>query len=408
MSASQTPLLKPKDAPELSAFAWEDALRLDEQLNEDERMMRDAARAYAQEKLQPRVIDAWRDETCDKDIFREMGEMGLLGTTISENYGGIGASYVTYGLVAREIERVDSGYRSMMSVQSSLVMYPIYAYGTEAQRQKYLPKLASGEWVGCFGLTEPDAGSDPGGMKTRAVKTQGGYKLTGTKMWISNSPIADVFVVWARSEAHDGKIRGFVLEKGMKGLCAPKIAGKLSLRASITGEIVLEGVEVGEEALLPNVSGLKGPFGCLNRARYGIAWGVMGSAEFCWHAARRYGLDRKQFGRPLANTQLYQKKLADMQTDIALGLQGALQVGRLMDEAKAAPEMISLIKRNNCGKALEIARHSRDMHGGNGISEEFQVMRHMCNLETVNTYEGAHDVHALILGRAQTGLQAFF
>ena len=403
-----TPVLKPKDAPGLSAFTWDDALLLESQLSEDERMMRDAARAYAQEKLQPRVIDAWRDETCDAGIFREMGEMGLLGTTIPEAYGGIGASYVTYGLVAREIERVDSGYRSMMSVQSSLVMYPIYAYGTEEQRQKYLPKLASGEWVGCFGLTEPDAGSDPGGMKTRAEKTANGYKLTGSKMWISNSPIADVFVVWAKSDAHDGKIKGFVLEKGMAGLSAPKIGGKLSLRSSITGEIVLEGVEVGEDALLPNVSGLKGPFGCLNRARYGIAWGVMGSAEFCWHAARQYGLDRKQFGRPLAQTQLYQKKLADMQTEITLGLQGALQVGRLMDEARAAPEMISLIKRNNCGKALEISRHARDMHGGNGISEEFQVMRHMCNLETVNTYEGAHDVHALILGRAQTGLQAFF
>ncbi len=403
-----TPVLKPKDAPGLSAFTWDDALLLESQLSEDERMMRDAARSYAQEKLQPRVIDAWRDETCDASIFREMGEMGLLGTTIPEACGGIGASYVTYGLVAREIERVDSGYRSMMSVQSSLVMYPIYAYGTEEQRQKYLPKLASGEWVGCFGLTEPDAGSDPGGMKTRAEKTANGYKLTGSKMWISNSPIADVFVVWAKSDAHDGKIKGFVLEKGMAGLSAPKMGGKLSLRSSITGEIVLEGVEVGEDALLPNVSGLKGPFGCLNRARYGIAWGVMGSAEFCWHAARQYGLDRKQFGRPLAQTQLYQKKLADMQTEITLGLQGALQVGRLMDEAKAAPEMISLIKRNNCGKALEISRHARDMHGGNGISEEFQVMRHMCNLETVNTYEGAHDVHALILGRAQTGLQAFF
>ncbi len=408
MSADTPAPLKPKDAPGLSAFVWEDALLLETQLSEEERMLRDAARAYAQEKLQPRVIAAWREEICDTDIFREMGEMGLLGTTIPESYGGIGANYVSYGLVAREIERVDSGYRSMMSVQSSLVMYPIYAYGTEAQRQKYLPKLADGTSIGCFGLTEPDAGSDPGGMKTRAEKTANGYKLTGTKMWISNSPVADVFVVWAKSDAHDGKIRGFVLEKGMKGLSAPKIAGKLSLRSSITGEIVLEGVEVGEEALLPNVSGLKGPFGCLNRARYGIAWGVMGSAEFCWHAARQYGLDRKQFGRPLAHTQLYQKKLADMQTDIALGLQGALQVGRLMDEAKAAPEMISLIKRNNCGKALEIARLARDMHGGNGISEEFQVMRHMCNLETVNTYEGAHDVHALILGRAQTGLQAFF
>ncbi|WP_419911514.1 acyl-CoA dehydrogenase [Hoeflea sp.] len=400
--------LKPKEMPSLSTFDWEDPFRLDDQLEEDERMIRDAARAYAQEKLQSRVIEAYRDEITDPSIFREMGEMGLLGTTIPEAYGGIGAGYVTYGLVAREVERVDSGYRSMMSVQSSLVMYPIYAYGSEEQRQKFLPGLASGELVGCFGLTEPDAGSDPGGMKTRAEKVQGGYRLTGSKMWISNAPIADVFVVWAKSEAHDGKIRGFVLEKGAAGLSAPKIGGKLSLRASITGEIVLDGVDVSEDALLPNVEGLKGPFGCLNRARYGIAWGSMGAAEFCWHAARQYGLDRKQFGRPLAQTQLYQKKLADMQTEIALGLQGALRVGRLMDEANAAPEMISIVKRNNCGKALDIARLARDMHGGNGISEEFQVMRHMCNLETVNTYEGAHDVHALILGRAQTGLQAFF
>jgi glutaryl-CoA dehydrogenase len=337
-----------------------------------------------------------------------MGEMGLLGVTIPEAYGGIGAGYVSYGLVAREVERVDSGYRSMMSVQSSLVMYPIYAYGSEEQRQKYLPGLSNGSLIGCFGLTEPDAGSDPGGMKARAEKIDGGYRLSGTKMWISNAPIADVFVVWAKSDAHGGKIRGFVLEKGMEGLSAPKIAGKLSLRASVTGEIVLQDVEVPDDALLPNVEGLKGPFGCLNRARYGIAWGAMGAAEFCWHAARQYGLDRKQFGRPLAQTQLFQKKLADMQTEISLGLQGALRVGRLMDEAVAAPEMISIIKRNNCGKALDIARMARDMHGGNGISEEFQVMRHMCNLETVNTYEGAHDVHALILGRAQTGLQAFF
>ena len=400
--------LKPKEMPSLSSFNWEDPFRLDDQLSDDERMLRDSARAYAQERLQPRVIEAYRDEVTDPSIFREMGEMGLLGTTIPEAYGGIGAGYVTYGLVAREVERVDSGYRSMMSVQSSLVMYPIYAYGSEEQRQKYLPGLASGELIGCFGLTEPDAGSDPGGMKTRAEKVQGGYRLTGTKMWISNAPIADVFVVWAKSDAHDGKIRGFVLEKGASGLSAPKIGGKLSLRASITGEIVLDGVDVAEDALLPNVEGLKGPFGCLNRARYGIAWGTMGAAEFCWHAARQYGLDRKQFGRPLAQTQLFQKKLADMQTEIALGLQGALRVGRLMDEAEAAPEMISIVKRNNCGKALDIARMARDMHGGNGISEEFQVMRHMCNLETVNTYEGAHDVHALILGRAQTGLQAFF
>ncbi len=404
----ETPVLKAKDKPDLGAFVWDDPLLLDDQLNEDERMMRDAARDYAQEKLQPRVIEAYRDEVTDPGIFREMGAMGLLGVTVPEEYGGIGAGYVTYGLVAREIERVDSGYRSMMSVQSSLVMYPIYAYGSEDQRKKYLPKLASGEWIGCFGLTEPDAGSDPGGMKTRAEKTDGGYRLTGSKMWISNSPIADVFVVWAKSAAHGGKIRGFVLEKGMKGLSAPKIQGKLSLRASITGEIVMDGVEVGEDALLPNVEGLKGPFGCLNRARYGIAWGAMGAAEFCWHAARQYGLDRHQFKRPLAQTQLFQKKLADMQTEITLGLQAALRVGRLLDEAKAAPEMISLIKRNNCGKALDVARLARDMHGGNGISEEFQVMRHAQNLETVNTYEGTHDVHALILGRAQTGLQAFF
>ena len=400
--------LKAKDAPDLSSFDWEDPFFLDDQLTEDERMVRDAARAYAQDKLKPRVIDAYRDEVTDPAIFTEMGELGLLGCTVPEEYGGAGLGYVAYGRVAREVERVDSGYRSMMSVQSSLVMYPIYAYGTEEQRKKYLPKLASGEWIGCFGLTEPDAGSDPAGMKTRAVKTEGGYRLTGSKMWISNSPIADVFVVWAKSEAHDGKIRGFILDKGMKGLSAPKIGGKLSLRASITGEIVMDNVEVGEDALLPNVSGLKGPFGCLNRARYGISWGAMGAAEFCWHAARQYGLDRHQFGKPLAQTQLFQKKLADMQTEITLGLQGSLRVGRLMDEAKAAPEMISIMKRNNCGKALDIARMSRDMHGGNGISEEFQIMRHMVNLETVNTYEGAHDVHALILGRAQTGLQAFF
>ena len=389
-------------------FQWDDAFLLDDQLTEDERMIRDTARAYAQDKLQPRVIEAYREETTDPSIFREMGELGLLGVTVEETYGGVGASYVAYGLIAREVERVDSGYRSMMSVQSSLVIYPIHAYGSEEQKQKYLPKLISGEWIGCFGLTEPDAGSDPGGMKTRAVKTDGGYRLTGSKMWISNAPIADVFVVWAKSEAHGGAIRGFVLEKGMKGLSAPKIAGKLSLRASITGEIVLDNVEVGEDALLPNVEGLKGPFGCLNRARYGISWGALGAAEFCWHAARQYGLDRKQFGRPLAQTQLFQKKLADMLTEISLGLQASLRVGRLMDEGRMAPEMISIVKRNNCGKSLEIARMARDMHGGNGISEEFQVMRHMVNLETVNTYEGTHDVHALILGRAQTGLQAFF
>ncbi|MBY0352131.1 acyl-CoA dehydrogenase [Tabrizicola sp.] len=402
------PKLKAKDAPDLGRFDWEDPFRLDDQLTEEERMLRDAARAYAQEKLQPRVVAAYRDETTDSGIFREMGEMGLLGVTIPEEYGGLGASYVAYGLVAREVERVDSGYRSMMSVQSSLVMYPIHAYGTEAQRLKYLPKLASGEWIGCFGLTEPDAGSDPGGMTTTAKRTANGYVLNGAKMWISNAPIADVFVVWAKSEAHGGKIRGFVLEKGMKGLSAPKVGGKLSLRASVTGEIVMKDVEVGEEALLPFVEGLKGPFGCLNRARYGISWGVMGSAEFCLHAARQYGLDRKQFGKPLAGMQLYQLKLANMLTEISLGLQASLRVGRLMDEANAAPEMISIIKRNNCGKALEAARWARDMHGGNGIQEDFQIMRHMVNLETVNTYEGTHDIHALILGRAITGLQAFF
>lgn len=404
----QKPILKKKDAPDLDRFDWEDAFRLEDQLTEEERMLRDAARAFAQEKLQPRVIAAYRDETTDPGIFAEMGEMGLLGATVPEEYGGLGASYVAYGLIAREVERVDSGYRSMMSVQSSLVMYPIYAYGSEEQRRKYLPGLASGKLIGCFGLTEPDAGSDPAGMKTVAKKTATGYTLTGAKMWISNAPIADVFVVWAKSEAHGGKIKGFVLEKGMAGLSAPKIAGKLSLRASITGEIVMQGVEVGEDALLPNVEGLKGPFGCLNRARYGISWGVMGAAEFCWHAARQYGLDRHQFGRPLAQTQLFQLKLADMMTEITLGLQGSLRIGRLMDEGRAAPEMISLMKRNNCGKALDIARKARDMHGGNGIAEEFQIMRHMVNLETVNTYEGTHDVHALILGRAQTGLQAFF
>ncbi|GLT09485.1 acyl-CoA dehydrogenase [Sulfitobacter sp. PR48] len=405
---AEAPILRAKDAPDLGTFDWTDPFRLDSQLTEDERMIRDSAHAYAQEKLQPRVIDAFANEETDPEIFREMGEMGLLGITIPEEYGGLGSGYVSYGLVAREVERVDSGYRSMMSVQSSLVMYPIYAYGSEAQRKKYLPKLCTGEWIGCFGLTEPDAGSDPAGMKTRAVKTATGYKLTGSKMWISNAPIADVFVVWAKSDEHDGKIRGFVLEKGMKGLSAPKVGNKLSLRASITGEIVMDGVEVSEEALLPHVQGLKGPFGCLNRARYGISWGAMGAAEFCWHAARQYGLDRKQFGKPLAQTQLFQKKLADMMTEISLGLQGSLQVGRLMDQANAAPEMVSIVKRNNCGKALDVARHARDMHGGNGISGEFQVIRHMMNLETVNTYEGTHDVHALILGRAQTGLQAFF
>ena len=398
----------PATSSKSSRFVWDDPFLLEDQLSEEERMIRDTARAYAQDQLQPRVIAAYAEEKTDTAIFREMGDLGLLGMTIPEEYGGIGAGYVAYGLVAREVERVDSGYRSMMSVQSSLVMFPIHAYGSEEQRQKFLPKLASGEWIGCFGLTEPDAGSDPGGMKTRAEKTSSGYRLTGAKMWISNAPIADVFVIWAKSDAHNGQIRGFVLEKGMAGLSAPKIGNKLSLRTSITGEIVMEGVEVGDDALLPNVEGLKGPFGCLNRARFGISWGAMGAAEFCWHAARQYGLDRKQFGRPLAQTQLFQKKLADMQTEITLGLQASLRVGRLMDEHRFAPEMISLIKRNNCGKALEVARHARDMHGGNGISGEFQVMRHMVNLETVNTYEGTHDVHALILGRAQTGLQAFF
>lgn len=397
-----------KDAPAQAGFQWDDPFLLSEQLTEEERLISEAARAFAAEKLQPRILDAYAAEETDPEIFTEMGAMGLLGATIPEAYGGADIGYVSYGLIAREVERVDSGYRSMMSVQSSLVMYPIYAYGSEEQREKYLPKLATGEWIGCFGLTEPDAGSDPAGMKTRAVKIDGGYRLTGSKMWISNSPIADVFVVWAKSEAHDNKIRGFVLEKGMAGLSAPKIGNKLSLRASVTGEIVMDNVEVPEAALLPNVSGLKGPFGCLNRARYGIGWGVMGAAEDCWHRARNYGLERKQFDKPLAGTQLFQKKLADMQTEIALGLQACLRVGRLMDEGRSAPEMISLIKRNNCGKALEIARQARDMHGGNGISGEYHVMRHAQNLETVNTYEGTHDVHALILGRAQTGLQAFF
>ncbi|TPE46885.1 acyl-CoA dehydrogenase [Amaricoccus solimangrovi] len=393
---------------EATAFRWDDPFLLEDQLTGEERMMRDTAAAYAADKLAPRVREAFRNEHTDPAIFTEMGGLGLLGVTIPEEYGGLGAGYVAYGLIAREVERIDSGYRSMMSVQSSLVMHPINAYGSEEQKRKYLPRLATGEWIGCFGLTEPDAGSDPGGMKTRATRTEGGYVLNGAKMWITNSPIADVFVLWAKSEAHGGKIRGFVLEKGMKGLSAPKIEGKLSLRASVTGEIVLDNVEVGEEALLPEAEGLGGPFGCLNRARYGIAWGTMGAAEACWHAARRYGLDRRQFGRPLAQTQLFQKKLADMQTEIALGLQACLRVGRLFEAGNWAPEMISVIKRNNCGKALDIARMARDMHGGNGISDEFPVMRHMVNLETVNTYEGAHDVHSLILGRAQTGLQAFF
>ncbi|GIT93083.1 glutaryl-CoA dehydrogenase [Jannaschia pagri] len=394
--------------PDLAAFDWADPFLLEDQLGEDERLLRDGAAAFAGDVLAPLVRDAYANETANPEIFAKMGAAGLLGITIPEEYGGLGGSYVTYGLVAREIERIDSGYRSMMSVQSSLVMYPIHAYGSDAQRQKYLPGLAAGTLIGCFGLTEPDAGSDPAGMKTRAEKTTNGYRLVGSKMWISNAPFADVFVVWAKSEAHGGKIRGFILEKGMAGLSAPKITGKQSLRASTTGEIVMDGVEVSEEALLPGVQGLKGPFGCLNRARYGIGWGVMGAAEACWHAARQYGMDRKQFGKPLAQTQLFQKKLADMQTEIALGLQGVLRVGRLMDQGRAAPEMISILKRNNCGKALDIARLARDMHGGNGISEDYGVIRHMMNLETVNTYEGTHDVHALILGRAQTGLQAFF
>ena len=388
-------------------FSWSDPFLLDDQLTEEERMIREAAAAFAADRLAPRVEAAYLNETTDPEIFREMGQAGLLGVTVAEEHGGVGASYVSYGLVAREIERVDSGYRSMASVQSSLVMFPIEAYGSDAQKRKYLPKLASGEFIGCFGLTEPDAGSDPAGMRTVAKKTEGGYVLNGAKMWISNAPIADVFVVWAKSQAHGGKVRGFVLDKGMKGLSAPRIEGKLSLRASITGEIVMENVEVGEDALLPHAEGMGGPFGCLNRARYGISWGAMGAAEDCWFRARQYGLDRHQFNRPLAATQLFQKKLADMQTEIALGLQASLRVGRLLDEGKFAPEMISLIKRNNCGKALDIARQARDMHGGNGIQIGYHVMRHAQNLETVNTYEGTHDVHALILGRAQTGLQAF-
>ncbi|MGB3390888.1 MAG: acyl-CoA dehydrogenase [Pseudaminobacter sp.] len=391
-----------------AVFNWEDPFLLDEQLTEDERMIRDSAQAFASDILLPRIEKAYLDETTDPDLFRLMGQAGLLGVTLPEEYGAANAGYVSYGLVAREVERIDSGYRSMMSVQSSLVMYPIYAYGSDEQRKKYLPGLVSGELIGCFGLTEPDAGSDPAGMKTRADKIDGGYRISGSKMWISNSPIADVFVVWAKSTAHDNAIRGFVLEKGMKGLSAPKIGGKLSLRASVTGEIVMDGVEVSEDAILPNVSGLKGPFGCLNLARYGISWGVLGAAEDCWFRARQYGLDRKQFDKPLAGTQLYQKKLADMQTEITLGLQASLRVGRLFDEGKMAPEMISIVKRNNCGKALDIARQARDMHGGNGIQIEYHVMRHDQNLETVNTYEGTHDVHALILGRAQTGIQAFF
>ncbi|MFC0445400.1 acyl-CoA dehydrogenase [Pseudidiomarina halophila] len=385
-------------------FDWQDPFQLNDMLTEEERMIRDTAHQYCQEKLMPRVLTANREERFDREIMTELGELGLLGATLPEKYGCSEVNHVCYGLIAREVERVDSGYRSAMSVQSSLVMHPIHAYGSEEQRQKYLPKLASGEWVGCFGLTEPDAGSDPAGMRTTARKVDGGYVIKGTKMWITNSPIADVFVVWGKL---DGEIRGFILEKGMKGLSAPKIDGKFSLRASITGEIVMDNVEVPETALLPNVSGLKGPFGCLNKARYGIGWGALGAAEFCWHAARQYTLDRKQFNRPLAATQLVQKKLADMQTEISIGLLACLQAGRLMDAGQLPPETISLIKRNSCGKALDIARVARDMHGGNGIADEYHVIRHVMNLEAVNTYEGTHDVHALILGRAQTGIQAF-
>ena len=393
--------------PAILPFDWADPFDLNHQLTDEERMVRDTAEAYAQENLQPRVTEAYLNENFDREIMREMGALGLLGATIAPEYGGAGLGYVSYGLIARAVERVDSGYRSAMSVQSSLVMHPINAYGSEEQRRKYLPGLAKGELVGCFGLTEPDAGSDPGGMRTRAVKTANGYRLTGNKMWITNSPIADVFIVWAKSEEHGGSIRGFVLEKGMKGLSAPKIKEKLSLRASITGEIVMDEVEVDDDALLPNVQGLKGPFGCLNRARYGIGWGSMGAAEACYAAARQYTLDRAQFGRPLASNQLVQLKLANMITEITLGLQAALRVGRRLEAGELIPEAISLIKRNNCGKALDIARIARDMHGGNGISAEFHVMRHAANLETVNTYEGTHDVHALILGRAITGIPAF-
>ena len=388
-----------------ASFNWEDPLLLDTQLIEEERMIRDAAAEYAQGRLMPRILEAYRNETTDPSIFREMGELGLLGITIPEQYGGANLNYVSYGLIAREIERVDSGYRSMMSVQSSLVMVPINEFGSEAQKQKYLPKLATGEWIGCFGLTEPNYGSDAGGMITRAKKVPGGFSLTGSKMWISNSPIADVFVVWAKND--EGVIRGYILEKGMKGLSAPKISGKMGLRASVTGEIVMDEVFVPAENEFPEVTGLKGPFTCLNSARYGISWGSLGAAEWCWHAARQYTLDRKQFGKPLAANQLIQKKLADMQTEIALGLQGCLRLGRMKDEGIAAPEITSIMKRNSCGKSLEIARMARDMHGGNGISDEYGVVRHMMNLEVVNTYEGTHDIHALILGRAQTGIQAF-
>ena len=406
-------MLQKRNTPETArarpaAFVWDDPFLLDEQLSEEERLVRDAARAYAQDRLAPRILMAHRTESFDRAIMTEMGALGLLGPTIPEDFGGAGASYVAYGLIAREVERVDSGYRSAMSVQSSLVMHPIFAYGTDAQRARYLPKLATGEWVGAFGLTEPDHGSDPGGMVTRARPVDGGYSLTGAKTWITNSPIADLLVVWAKSDAHGGRIKGFLIEKGADGLSTPKIEGKFSLRASVTGMIQMDSVFVPEESLLPHVEGLAGPFGCLNRARYGIAWGSMGAAEFCWHAARDYTMARTQFGRPLAQTQLIQKKLADMQTEIALGLQGALRLGRLFDEGRTPSELVSLMKRNNCGKALDIARTARDMHGGNGVSDEYGVIRHVMNLEAVNTYEGTHDVHALILGRAQTGLQAFF
>jgi len=407
MAQPQSSTSAPTQPAAPAQFQWDDPLLLDDQLAEDERMVRDAARAYCQEQLMPRVLEANRAERFDREIMTELGGLGFLGSTLPEDYGGAGVNYVCYGLIAREVERVDSGYRSAMSVQSSLVMFPIHAYGSEAQRRKFLPRLGTGELVGCFGLTEPDAGSDPGGMRTTARPADGGYLLKGSKMWITNSPIADLFVVWAKSEAHDGKIRGFLLEKDMKGLSAPKIEGKFALRASVTGEIVMDEVFVPEDNLLPGAEGLKGPFGCLNRARFGIAWGALGAAEFCWHAARAYTLERKQFGKPLAANQLVQKKLADMQTEIALGLQSCLRLGRLMDESRAAPEAISMLKRNSCGKALDIARTARDMHGGNGISDEYHVIRHVMNLEAVNTYEGTHDIHALILGRAQTGIQAF-
>ena len=400
--------LKAKDMPSLNKLNWWDPFLMEEDLREDEKILKDSVQKFCDNFLYKKIEEAYNDEVVDKDIFKKFGEMGLLGITIPESYGGIGANYVSYGLAAREIERVDSGYRSMMSVQSSLVMYPIYAYGSEEQRRKYLPDLASGNRIGCFGLTEPDAGSDPASMLTTARSTDNGYVLNGSKMWISNSPIADILIIWAKLDGNNGPIRGFILERGVPGLETPKIKGKLSLRASITGEIVMNEVHVSKDSILPHIEGLKGPFGCLSRARYGISWGAMGAAEYCWHAARKYGLERKQFGKPLAQTQLYQKKLADMQTEISLGLQGSLKLGRLLDSGKASTDLISLMKRNNCGKALEIARLSRDMHGGNGISSSFGVMRHSQNLETVNTYEGTHDIHALILGRGQTGLQAFF